>query len=316
MKESSFHGLLLLNKKEGLTSFESLAAVKKAFGTGKVGHTGTLDKFARGLLVILLGRGLKLIPLFKDQDKDYQGSILFGAETDTLDPEGEVIAQGPIPSREDLERALPLFRGDIMQTPPAYSALHIGGQRAHELARQGQAPVMQERPAHIYQLELLSYEPPRAQIRVRVSAGTYIRSLARDLALACGSRAHLTELCRRGVGAYSLEEGTEDRGVPEDWIKALRPLDRNLFEGLGVPTLELGPQEERDFLQGKDLRGRLPQGTTLGAQGSVVGAQGATSEALGGRDDLAGVFSQGGRLLGYLRREGGAWKYGHVYANP
>lgn len=145
-------GLLLLNKQAGLTSFETLGAVKKAFNTGKVGHTGTLDKFASGLLLVLVGRAVKLNTWFSGCDKDYRGCIRFGAETDTLDPEGAVIGEAPIPTRAEVEAVLSRFRGNIMQTPPAYSAIHIDGRRAHELVRSGRAPVMKERPVTIHEL--------------------------------------------------------------------------------------------------------------------------------------------------------------------
>jgi tRNA pseudouridine55 synthase len=164
-------GVLLLNKSPGYTSFESLGAVKKALATGKVGHTGTLDKFATGLLVVLAGWALKLSPWFDRCDKRYRGTIRFGVETDTLDGEGSPIATAEPPSREALERALDQFRGDILQAPPAYSAIHIGGRRAHELARSGKAPEMPKRPVTIYELELCYYEPPLAEVYARCSKG-------------------------------------------------------------------------------------------------------------------------------------------------
>ena len=130
MKNAAPSGLILLRKKPGLTSFEALGEVKRALGTGKVGHTGTLDKFAEGLLVVLTGRALKLSPWFVHCDKQYEGVIRFGIETDTLDPEGSPIAEAAPPSREAVEKILSQFTGDIIQTPPAYSAIHIDGKRA------------------------------------------------------------------------------------------------------------------------------------------------------------------------------------------
>ena len=136
MSSSVKNGLLLLNKKPGVTSFDSLSNVKKAFATRKVGHTGTLDRFASGLLLVLVGRGVKLVPLFEDCVKEYTGTVFFGEETDTLDPEGSVIATGKVPSREEVEAVLSAFRGDILQEPPAYSAIHVNGRRAYELTRE------------------------------------------------------------------------------------------------------------------------------------------------------------------------------------
>ena len=221
------NGLLLFNKEPGLTSFASLKVVKKAFSTGKVGHTGTLDKFASGLLLVLVGRAVKLASSFVGLPKEYTGTILFGTETDTLDPEGAVIARGELPSREQVEAVLAEFRGEFLQEPPAYSALHIGGRRAHELAREGKIPEMKKRPVKIFELELLSWTPPEAKIHVRCSAGTYIRSLARDIALAAGSRAHLSALNRSAVGTFRLEDAVlKDADLHEallpmegDWIK-------------------------------------------------------------------------------------------------
>jgi len=202
-----YSGLILLDKKPGVTSFEALGEVKRALGTGKVGHTGTLDKFASGLLVVLAGRALKLSKWFSHCDKQYTGTIRFGIETDTLDPEGKVIAEAEVPTREKVEQALSQFTGRLMQEPPAFSAIHINGRRASSLARSGKAPEMKKRPVSIYKLELLSWNPPLADIFVHCSSGTYIRSLARDIALAAGSRAHLCALRRTKVAGFFLGNG-------------------------------------------------------------------------------------------------------------
>jgi tRNA pseudouridine55 synthase len=208
-------GLILLHKQPGITSFDALRGIKRALGTGKAGHTGTLDKFAEGLLLVLTGRALKLSKWFTHCDKQYEGTICFGAETDTLDPEGVVIANAPLPSREAVESALAQFRGSIEQAPPAYSAIHIDGERASALARRGEAPEMRKRPVTIYRLELRSWEPPFAKIFVHCSSGTYIRSLARDIALAVGSRAHLTALVRTQVAGFKLEDAIKIMRTPE-----------------------------------------------------------------------------------------------------
>jgi tRNA pseudouridine55 synthase len=206
--------MLLLNKPPGRTSFQALGQVKKALGTKKVGHTGTLDKFASGLLIALAGKATKLVPRFEAFDKTYIGEITFGKETDTLDPEGSIIAEAPLPGLAALEASLAEFRGEILQKPPAYSALHINGKRAYELARSGEAPEMKARPVSIYSLELLSYQEEdgrvrSAVIRAEVSKGTYIRSLARDIALAAGSRGYLSALTRIKIGDYKLEDALD-----------------------------------------------------------------------------------------------------------
>jgi len=296
-------GLLLLNKKSGRTSFDSLKDVKKAFGTGKAGHTGTLDKFATGLLLVLVGRGVKLAHLFSGCDKEYSATITFGEETDTLDPEGTVIALGPLPSRQNVEAVLDAFRGNILQAPPAYSAIHINGRRAHELVREGKEVEMKKRPVTIYSLEISSWTPPEAVVQVRCSAGTYIRSLARDIALAAGSRAHLSALTRTSVGAFRLENSVGG----DNLTHALRPLDRNLFHSLSLPCFFADDKAAEDFKYGKPLQ-------------RLLAAEFSEFEAAGGKAEAAGVFRKnaaGGEtdeLLGTLERRDAAWRYGHVFA--
>jgi tRNA pseudouridine55 synthase len=299
-------GFLLLDKGPGQTSFEALGAVKKALGTGKVGHTGTLDKFASGLLVVLAGRATRLNPWISHRDKTYLGTILFGTETDTLDPEGLVVARGPLPSRQQVEEILPRFRGDILQTPPLYSALHLEGRRASELARSGERPEMQARPVTIHELALVSWEPPLARIRVRCSGGTYIRSLARDLALACGSRSHLAGLRRLAVAGFSVEDALGPGQDAPAYREALRPPDRALFEALGIPCLDAGEDILLPMIRGRPLEpllaGLAPQGGEDGGAGVCDGGA------------PAAVFA-GDRFAGIVERTAGPrWNYGYVYA--
>ena len=231
------NGYLLLRKRPGISSFDALNLIKRSLDTGKLGHTGTLDKFAEGLLVVLVGRSTRLVPWFTGCDKIYEGTITFGAETDTLDPEGAVIAEAPAPSEEVLRSALAGFRGDIMQAPPLYSSVHVDGKRAHEIARSGETVEMKVRPVTIHSIELMSFEEQRAKVRVHCSKGTYIRSLARDIALACGSRAHLSELRRTKVATFELSDALDplEAADPEKAIKeALRPIDENAFAAIGM----------------------------------------------------------------------------------
>jgi tRNA pseudouridine55 synthase len=258
-----FDGLILLNKSSGVTSFEALGPIKKALGSGKVGHTGSLDKFADGLLAILTGKALKLASCFTGCNKHYDALVRFGNETDTLDPEGRVIAEAPIPEKSVLEAALERFRGDIMQTPPVFSAIHVNGKRAHKLARNGVSVEMKPRPVTIHELELTDYSPPFARLGVRCSAGTYVRSLARDIALAAGSRAHLAGLTRTALGTFPLADALSlpPSVKPETVIDALRPIDRSVFAALsilvvdvdektalamrrGIPIAEIAPDEK------------------------------------------------------------------------
>ena len=298
---SAYHsGLLLYNKPIGLTSFDSLKVIKKAFNTRKAGHTGTLDKFANGLLLVLLEKGLKLAPLFQYSTKRYTAKLFLGSETDTLCPEGKVIARGEVPSREDFEAVFDSFRGEIMQSPPAYSAVHISGKRAYELAREGKEPEMKKRPVKIYNLELLSFEPPYAEINVLVSSGTYIRSLARDMAHSANSFAHLVSLSRTSIANFSLKDAVSaDDG---DLVKRLLPMDKLLFQKLSLPVFYIN--DSKSFFQGKALSKILSEEDLHSSWDMET-------------PSFAGVFNteEEDKCLGYLIKDKNKWKYGHVYAN-
>ena len=307
-KKTAPPGLILLRKQPGLTSFDSLKAVKRALGSGKAGHTGTLDKFAEGLLLVLTGKALKLSRWFPHCDKQYRGTIRFGIETDTLDPEGAEIATAPVPSREAVEGVLDLFRGKIEQAPPEYSAIHIGGERASVLARRGEAPEMKKRPVEIYRLELESWDPPFAGVFVHCSGGTYIRSLARDIALATGSRAHLTGLLRTRVAGFALEDAVSPPESSPEFRPEIQPeiqpeirtINRGVFDALGMPCLEADPDSARRIAGGRPLH-EVPA-----LNGFSVDTPGA---------NVVAVFS-GDRLLAVIERAGNGerWKYGYVYA--
>lgn len=211
-------GIVLLAKQSGITSFSALWQVKNALSLKKIGHTGTLDTFADGLLVVLIGKYTKLASYFTGCEKEYIADIQFGQETDTLDPDGTVVRETPLPVHKDLCSVLPSFIGSISQIPPVYSALHIDGQRASRRVRNGENLDMPGRTVQISQVELLESRDAdglpcsdesrvdRCHIRVRCSAGTYIRSLARDIAQACGSSAHLRSLRRTLSGPFILDK--------------------------------------------------------------------------------------------------------------
>lgn len=206
MDRTNGPGLILLDKPEGITSFTALNDIKKKLATKKVGHTGTLDKFACGLLLVLVGKMTKLNPFFTGMDKEYVADIQFGVETDTLDPEGEVVRECPAPGLAEVEKVLPDFLGEIIQTPPVYSAVHINGERASRLARAGRQVEMPQRKVRIHSLEVLDGKDSCMTIKVACSKGTYIRSLARDLGLAAGSCAYVVRLKRTKVGAFELRD--------------------------------------------------------------------------------------------------------------
>jgi tRNA pseudouridine55 synthase len=287
-RDAAPSGLILLHKQPGITSFDALRDIKRVLNTGKAGHTGTLDKFAEGLLLVLTGRALKLSQWFTHCDKQYEGVMCFGTETDTLDPEGAVIANAPVPGRDAVEAALAQFRGDIEQAPPAYSAIHIDGERASTLARRGDAPEMRKRPVHVYRLELLSWEPPLARIFVHCSSGTYIRSLARDIALAAGSRAYLTALVRTQVAGFKLEDAGAE-------TSPLLPINKFVFERLNIPSIDIFPTDAV----------KIRNGNLLGQVLNNAPPTDGNAVALFSSDELIAV----------IERHNNEWKYGYVYAH-
>ncbi len=198
--------VLLQDKRAGETSFKSLNEIKRAYRGSKVGHAGTLDKFATGLMLVLTGEATRLNPLFSKMDKSYRATILFGEETDTLDPEGEVIATAQTPDEETVRRVVASFVGRQLQTPPVYSAIHVDGKRAYREARKGREIEMPSREITVYSADLESYSEGRAVVSFSVSKGTYIRSLARDIGLRASSRAHLENLDRFALGPYTRED--------------------------------------------------------------------------------------------------------------
>ena len=249
-------GLIILDKPPEITSFDALRDIKRTLGTGKVGHTGTLDKFAGGLLLVITGKALKLSRWFSGCDKKYTAKIHFGIETDTLDPEGKVIKVAPPPERDDVEKALLKFTGVILQEPPVYSAIHVNGKRASNLARSGAAPEMKKREINIYKLELLSFQPPFAEIFVHCSSGTYIRSLARDIALAVNSRGYLQSLIRTDIAGFSLDMAANKIGSQELRMNSedceiknaekeiiVLPIDKEIISKLGLARIDVSEHE-------------------------------------------------------------------------
>ncbi len=201
-------GVLVVDKPQGPTSFDVVRDVRNALKTRKVGHTGTLDPMATGVLAICLGDATRIAQYLTDGDKAYEAVIRFGAETDTLDAEGQVTAEFPLPvlSREVLEAALAKFRGPILQTPPMYSAIKIGGKRLYELARAGEEVERAAREITVFELELRDFSASEVRLFVKASKGFFVRSLAQDLGRALGSGAHLTALRRVASGPFVLSQ--------------------------------------------------------------------------------------------------------------
>ncbi|HNX72688.1 MAG TPA: tRNA pseudouridine(55) synthase TruB [Spirochaetales bacterium] len=204
-------GFLLYDKPALRTSFDALSEFKRLEPTTKFGHAGTLDRFATGLLVVLAGSYVRLTPWFQGLDKSYCAEVRFGTGTDTLDSDGKIVMTGEPPSRKALELCLPSFTGPQEQIPPEYSAVHYNGARASSLARKGQHPVLQSRRIEISELKLVSYDGENAVLEVSCSSGTYIRALARDIAVACSSCAYVSALKRTRIGPFLLDSASQNQ---------------------------------------------------------------------------------------------------------
>lgn len=223
-------GFLILDKPEGISSMAAVAAVKRRFRPLKVraGHGGTLDPLASGVLVVGVGRATRRLEEVVAAAKRYRTTIDLSAFTATDDREGERIEVSParLPSREEIEEALRGFEGEVVQTPPAFSAVKIGGRRAYRLARGGEPPAMPPRIVRIDRVLLLAYEWPLAEIEVRCGKGTYIRSIARDLGGRLGTGGHCATLRRTAVGRFDLSMARRVDDLPQQLSAAdLIPLD-------------------------------------------------------------------------------------------
>lgn len=227
-------GLLLVDKPAGWTSFDVVNYVRRIVANHegkkpkhvKVGHTGTLDPFATGLLVLLIGKEYtRRAGELSKLDKTYAVTMLLGETSTTGDPEGEItVVSGTAPTPEALQEAVERFRGPISQIPPAFSAIKVGGQRAYKLAREGKEVVIEPRQVTIKRLEAVSYDYPEVKLVAEVSSGTYIRTLVEDIAVSLGTVAYTTALQRTSVDRFSLENAVS-------------------VEGLDPPTLETSLQE-------------------------------------------------------------------------
>ena len=254
-------GIVLLAKKPNLTSFAALNSVKKALGTSKVGHTGTLDSFAQGLLVVCTGRLTRLAGNITAFNKSYKAIIKFGEETDTLEYTGKVIKKGNLPTLESLINILPSFTGDLMQVPPTFSAIHIDGKRASSIARGGKEAILPPRPVHIFNADLLDYKlnsdnkVTYCLIDFSVSKGTYIRSLARDIGAKLGSCAHLIGLYRTKVGDFKIEDAAGYSSLNNFTIdNTLSLVNENLKLLNEGRELEIKPHFEKGKIPEEELK--------------------------------------------------------------
>ena len=291
-------GWLIIDKPPGLTSTDVVNRVRRIFDAQKAGHGGTLDPLATGLLPIAFGAATKTVPYVMDGTKLYHFTLRFGEARDTDDADGQVIETSDVRPSDDLIRAeLAAFRGAIMQVPPAYSAVKIAGERAYDMAREGRAPVLEPRPARVDRFELIERpDPDTAIFEVASGKGVYMRSLARDLARACGTVGHITALRRLRVGPF-LEASAiplDKLRAPEDTAPASPDLLLPVATALAdIPALALTQAEAVDLLHGQaislvTLMGRIPGAAD--PDGGLVRAM------------------AGGRVLGLCRLEDGMMK--------
>ncbi len=257
------HGWLIIDKPLGLGSTQAVSAVKRALRDGlypkvKVGHGGTLDPLASGVLPIALGEATKLSGRLLDADKAYSFTIGFGVETDTLDAEGTVVARSEArPAPADLMAVLPRFIGSIEQVPPAFSALKVDGRRSYDRAREGEEVMLAARPVTVHAIELLRFDAASATLSACVSKGTYIRSLARDIARALGTVGHVTCLRRTKAGPFTLEPAISldilgEAAKGRQLEKYLLPLTAGLDD---IPALPVTPDQAGALRQGRKLIG-------------------------------------------------------------
>lgn len=287
---TSSGGVAFLDKPTGMSSFAALYPLKRLVGHGRVGHAGTLDPFASGLLIVCVGRYTRLASLFESESKTYECLITFGSTTTTLDTDGEYTGtNGAVPTASDLRTVLPQFKGEYMQTPPAYSAVHVEGERAYQRARRGEVLSIPPRRVRVEHIELTDYTPPTARLRLTCSPGTYVRSLARDLAESLGTIGYLTQLRRTRIGAVGVAEAS----LPEE-------VDDFALTGVGV--LSKLPSVKAVNLSDEDARGlrdgRMPPSAAISREHTLAFVRGERliAVALGASVEARGDAPAGRRL--------------------
>ena len=259
----ALHGWIILDKPVGIGSTQCVARVKRALRDAgeakvKVGHGGTLDPLASGVLPIALGEATKLAGRMLDATKAYEFTIGFGVQTDTLDLEGKVIATSEHRStRTEIEAILPRFTGPIEQVPPAYSALKVDGERAYDLARAGVEVELKTRAVTVHSLTIFEHSPDQVTLAATVSKGTYIRSLARDIAVALGTVGHVIMLRRTKAGPFGLERAIsldflDDAAKARALTRVVLPLEAGLDD---IPALPVTPDQARLLRHGQMLFG-------------------------------------------------------------
>ena len=287
-------GLVLLDKPEGVSSFRCLAPIKRALGTRRVGHVGTLDPFASGLLGVVTQRATRLAPLLNGLEKRYQAVVRFGVETDTLDPEGRVVREAPVPDLARIRQALPALTGRLRQRPPMFSAVQVGGERAYAMARRGQEPDLPVREVAVTAVELGQWRAPELTVSLTGSAGMYVRSWARDLGLGAGSCACVVRLRRVAIGPFGNGEAlAPDQFQPQHVLPPAVFLSR-LPE---VRRLRVRARFRHCVVRGQPVGGEMFTAVPAPDAGPYA------------------VFDADESLLAVLRRSPDGWSYVGVFAD-
>lgn len=265
-------GLLLLDKPTGMTSHDVVDAVRRTLGTRKVGHAGTLDPMATGLLLVGAGRATRLLRFFADLPKVYEGTARLGIETDTLDADGTIVRSSAVDtSRAEVEAAVAAHVGESMQRPPAYSAVKVGGRKLYESARAGEPVEAAPRRIRVDEFEVRSFDGRDLEFGVTCSGGTYVRVLVADVGAELGCGAHLTRLRRTAIGPYRVEDAEEPGRATRP-----RPVEAAVAH---LPRVDLSAEE-----------------ANAASNGSILGPSGLTGPYA--------VFGPGDRLIGIYRDDG------------
>jgi tRNA pseudouridine55 synthase len=286
-KRVEINGWLILDKPVGVTSTHAVSRLKRIFNAKKAGHAGTLDPLASGILPIAFGEATKTVPFVQDGEKAYRFTVRWGVETDSDDSEGAVTRTSDArPSPDQIVALLPRFVGTIMQTPPAYSAIKINGERAYDLARDGEEVNLQPRPVTIHALDLVRADENEAVLEAQCGKGTYVRAIARDLGRLLGCFGHVVALRRTRVGPFTEEDSVT---LAELEAEDAQPFDELL-------TVEAGLSEVTCIVVDRDGAARLRRGQSLLLRGRDAPIEGFAYAACGGVPVAFGPV-EGGELV-------------------
>ena len=300
----TLQGILNVDKPQGISSFRVVSLVRRLSGVRKVGHAGTLDPLATGVLLVCLGQAVRVSEYLMELPKTYRGTVRLGVATDTFDADGEPVFEGDAESVDEaaLRAALAALAQQEEQVPPVYSAVKVGGTPAHRLARAGRPVSLRPRRTSIERIDLLSFQPPLVEIEVRCGKGTYIRTLADDLGRRLGCGGHLVALRRTAVGPFDVEEALslerlEAAFAEGAWQELLLPLDYGLAH---IQAVYLEMEAEKDVRHGCPLPGESPAFQRL--QGAEDGRR-------------CRAYGEDGSFVGILRYDGRArmWRPQKVF---